>query len=182
MNYLDIPETKPVTRADMIAYLKNHFRYDTMNSWNASTSYANCIKITHLNGLTKEDRDACFDMLEVDEAFDDMRFMMQDFERMQDHRWGMGTNGRSGGYIVLYSGGVNDKGNKCIYPGKGVDMGEDFDSWDDESLMDRVETVWEFDQSCESIVAQFVEFARSHRVVEKEVMIPKTVKVAEERA
>lgn len=181
MRYIDIPETKPETRADMIAYLKNHFRYNTMNSWNGSTSYANCIKITHLNGLSKEDMDACFDMLEVDEAFDDMRIMTDDFERNHDHMWGMGTNGRSSGYMVLYRGGVDDKGRKCIYPGKGVDMHEDFDEWDDDMLLDRVEVVWEFDLMCEDIVAQFIEFARSHRVVEKEVMVPKTVKVVEER-
>jgi len=30
---------------DMIDYLKNHFRYNTMNSWNRSTSYANNLKI-----------------------------------------------------------------------------------------------------------------------------------------
>lgn len=30
---------------DMIDYLKNHFRYDTMNSWNRATSYANNVKI-----------------------------------------------------------------------------------------------------------------------------------------
>lgn len=31
-------------RKEMIAFLKNHFRYDTMNSWNRSTSYANNVK------------------------------------------------------------------------------------------------------------------------------------------
>ena len=29
----------------MIAFLKKHLRYDTMNSWNKSTTYANNIKL-----------------------------------------------------------------------------------------------------------------------------------------
>ena len=36
-------------RGEMIAFLKNHFRYDSMNSWNRSTSYANNIKLYKVN-------------------------------------------------------------------------------------------------------------------------------------
>ncbi len=33
------------SRADMTGFLKKHFRYHTMNSWNRSTSYACNLKI-----------------------------------------------------------------------------------------------------------------------------------------
>jgi len=36
-------------RRTMKALLKKHFRYHTMNSWNRSTSYANCIKLHQVN-------------------------------------------------------------------------------------------------------------------------------------
>ena len=36
-------------REAMTAFLKKHFRYHTMNSWNRSTSYANNIKLYNLN-------------------------------------------------------------------------------------------------------------------------------------
>jgi hypothetical protein len=36
------------SRAAMTAYLKNHFRYHTMNSWNRSTSYACNLKVNRL--------------------------------------------------------------------------------------------------------------------------------------
>lgn len=179
--YLDRPDNKPETREDMIAYLKNHFRYHTMNSWNASTSYAHCIKINRVNGLTKEDRDACYDMLDLEEALDEMHMAMCGFKINHDGWWSIGSNGRSGGYLVLYAGGTDDKGHKHIYPGKSVDMYEDFNSWDNEALSNRVEVVWEFDLTCEDAVHAFIEFAKSHKVVEKEVLVPKTVRVAEER-
>ena len=33
------------SRAEMTLFLQNHFRYNTMNSWNHSTSYACNLKI-----------------------------------------------------------------------------------------------------------------------------------------
>ena len=36
------------SRADMTAYLENHFRYPTMNSWNQATSYACNLKVDRL--------------------------------------------------------------------------------------------------------------------------------------
>ena len=36
------------SRAEMTAYLENHFRYPTMNSWNQATSYACNLKVDRL--------------------------------------------------------------------------------------------------------------------------------------
>lgn len=38
-----------VTRKEMVNYLKNHFRYNTANSWNQSTSYARNVKVYNLD-------------------------------------------------------------------------------------------------------------------------------------
>lgn len=96
----------------MIAYLVGHFRYDTMNSWNASTSYAAKVKIQHLTFPNNEVRNRAYDLLQTDEAFDNVRFIMQQFDEDHDYEWQVGFNGRSGGYIVLYHGGRKDTGHK----------------------------------------------------------------------
>ncbi len=36
-------------REAMKAFLQKHFRYHIMNSWNRSTSYANCIKLHQID-------------------------------------------------------------------------------------------------------------------------------------
>lgn len=257
----------------MIRFLRDHFRYDTMNSWNASTSYARCIKV-HRLGLDGETADRSFDMLQVDEAFLGFRRILAEFDRRHDHRWQIGTNGRSGGYLVLYRGGTRESPYRsyclacgqenCLrvlnfmstpedriralvhaadpcppiedllkkarsvrlpeprklelieeakrdvqtygrgsesrtcgrcredlrvnydepqrqvftYPGKGVDMENDFESWTLDDLRDRVEVVKDFDRTCDRAVKAFARFATSHHAEETEVLIPKTVTVA----
>lgn len=51
-------------------------------------------------------------------------------------------------------------------------MNEDFATWDAETLHARVELIWDFDQTCEAAVAAFVEFAKTHRAEEIEVLVP----------
>ncbi len=87
----------------MTGFLLSHFRYDTMNSWNQSTSYACNLKIYRLE-LSREIENKLYDMLEVQEFFDALRLLMDDFGAAHDYRWQVGMNGRSGGYLVLYQG------------------------------------------------------------------------------
>ena len=49
------------SRKAMVGFLKNHFRYDTMSSWNRASSYANNMKIRNL-GLTSEQASRLYDM------------------------------------------------------------------------------------------------------------------------
>ena len=51
------------SRKSMTDFLVNHFRYNTMNSWNQSTSYANNVKVYNL-GLSKEQENKLYAMLE----------------------------------------------------------------------------------------------------------------------
>ncbi len=44
-------------------FLRKHFRYNNMNSWNRSTSYANCIKLHHVDKPKDIDNETWWDML-----------------------------------------------------------------------------------------------------------------------
>lgn len=96
---------------EMINFLKNHFRYNTMNSWNNSTSYANNVKLYNL-GLTKEQSDKAYDMMDTDDFYDDINYLLEEFGATHNYEWQVGFNGRSGGYLVLYQGGKRDTGHK----------------------------------------------------------------------
>ncbi|PPD43777.1 MAG: cysteine protease [Methylobacter sp.] len=88
------------SRTAMVAFLTGHFRYDTMRSWNRTSSYAHSIKL-HRLGLTSKQSDNAFEMLDTD-FWDEIREPIDDFTVSQDSRYTIGVNGRSGGYLVLY--------------------------------------------------------------------------------
>lgn len=93
------------SRQDMVDFLSKHYRYNTMNSWNCSTSYAHNIKIYNL-GLTKEQENKLYEMIETDEFYEYIRDLLNDFAFRHHYLWQAGFNGRNGGYIVLYQGYV----------------------------------------------------------------------------
>lgn len=209
---------KPKTRKDMVEYLKSHFRYHTMNSWNNSTSYARNIKI-HGNqrGLPNEIVGRMFDCLEVEDAFYDFNIVIRDFDMRHKFKWQICSNGRSGGYLVLIAGDqepsdfkayctncgqrnyrtATAKDKTCgncgkprlinyatppmrtiTYPGRSTDMDETFDEWSTEDLKDRVDLVWDFDETCQSAVDTFIEFAKTHKIVDKTIKVAKKIRVA----
>jgi hypothetical protein len=91
-----------------------------MNSWNRSTSYANCLKIHRLE-LPDEIQQKAWDMLECTEVYDVFNRLIRDWADAHDWEWQAGFNGRSGGYLVLYRGGLdwkNAKTAKCDHCGK----------------------------------------------------------------
>lgn len=92
-------------RREMIQYLRKHFRYWTMNSWNQSTSYAQNVKIYNL-GLSQELEDKLYKMLGVQEYWDMVRSYLIDFAHEHNFLWQADFNGKSNGYLVLYSGGL----------------------------------------------------------------------------
>lgn len=103
----------------MTEFLINHFRYDTMNSWNSSTSYANNVKL-HKLGLPNEIEKKAYDLLETEECRDELQLLLNDWGRSYEYRWQVGFNGRSAGYLVLYTGGTRNSGYKsyCIKCGQ----------------------------------------------------------------
>ena len=204
------------SRDAMVAFLAGHFRYNTMNSWNRSTSYANCVKLHRLD-LPREQMDKAWAMLDMEEVFDGIQFIIQEWAEAREWRWQVGFNGRSSGYLVLYQGGLdyqNARTARCdacgrqtwhkadvpctspgcegtlrimekpkprivTYPGRGLDESEEFGEWDMDQLRDRVTLVQEFDQLCDEVVAEFVRYCDEYKIVEKDILVPKTVKVLE---
>ncbi len=91
------------SREAMIAFLSHHYRYHTMNSWNASTSYAHNVKVYKL-GLSSEDTNKLYSLLDCSEFYERLSFYFNRFAYEHNYEWQAGFNGRSGGYIVLYQG------------------------------------------------------------------------------
>ncbi len=83
----------------MFNFLKDHFRYATMNSWNGVYSIANNVKVHRLN-LSGD----CWTALNLlnNGEYETINWMIKDWE--QEHPgYVVGFNGRSGGYLVLYN-------------------------------------------------------------------------------
>ena len=66
------------SRAEMTAYLSGHFRYNTMNSWNRSTSYACNMKLYKL-GLDRGTEDKLWDIIQVPEFYERLNERIEDF-------------------------------------------------------------------------------------------------------
>ncbi len=206
-------------REAMTAFLKEHVRYNTMNSWNRSISYANNIKLYNIDKPGDVDNDTWWEMLWVTDWQNILSGLLEDFDRKHNWQWQAGINGRSGGYVVLYRGGIKPSGYKSYcthcgqknyqavaegqtgicgrcdtkarvnfrqthmqvftWPGKDVDMYEDFEGWTLSDLRERVELVQDFDRLCDDIAATYLNLCRNYRVTEEEIFVPKTIKVLE---
>ena len=206
-------------REAMTAFLKKHFRYNTMNNWNRSTSYANNIKLHNVDKPGGVDNDTWWDMLWITEWQEKLSDLLEDFGREHEWQWQAGINGRSGGYVVLYGGGIKPSGYKSYcthcgqknyqdvpegqtgicgrcdaktrvnfkqtqmqvftWPGKDVDMYENFEDWTLSEIRERVELVQEFDRLCNAIVVEYIDICTNYRITEEEILVPKTIKVLE---
>lgn len=63
------------------------------------------------------------------------------------------------------------------FPGRGVDMGEDFSQWSMADLRDRVVLVQELDRLADDMVSQAIFLANHYDVVEEAVYVPQSRKV-----
>ena len=100
-------------RYKMQKFLAEHFRYDTMSSWNRSTSYACNMKIYNLD-VPAEVKDKLYEMLDCQDVYDRISELIDDFNAEHDFRWQAAFNGRSGGYLVLYQGGSKPSEHKSF--------------------------------------------------------------------
>lgn len=94
---LDITNTK-----QMFEFLRNHYMYDTMNSWNRLKSIAHNVKLYNLE--LEGDWDNALSFL-FDEHSDLVYLINDTIEMWEEEHEGyvVGFNGRSSGYLVLYS-------------------------------------------------------------------------------
>lgn len=157
------------SRKAMIEFLTNHFRYNTMNSWNASTSYANCVKIYTLD-IPSELMDKAYEVigsddLDVSDFAENIEAIMLDFHNLTGYT--IGCNGRSGGYLVLY-----ESDGDVIYPGRNIDMYEDFSDWSLSDIRERVNLVCTFDYYCDLICDAFRNMLNDYEIKTSTVMVP----------
>jgi hypothetical protein len=91
-----------------------------MNSWNRSTSYANNIKLHNVEKPEAVDSDAWWEILWITDWQEKLSDLLEDFSRKHNWQWQAGINGRSGGYVVLYKGGIKPSGYKsyCTHCGQ----------------------------------------------------------------
>lgn len=87
----------------MFNFLKEHFEYPTMNSWNCIYSIANKVKMYNL----KLSGDWCIALSFLESGeYNTLSWMIQDWERAHP-TYEVYFNGRSGGYLVLKDKGYN---------------------------------------------------------------------------
>jgi hypothetical protein len=114
-NGIDITNDK-----QMFNFLKDHYTYSTLNSWNGLRSIANNVKIYKL-GLSGDCYNALA-FLQSDEYFT-INTLIEEWE--YEHKgYKVGFNGRSGGYLVLY----NADNNRSILPDE-IDESEDYEEY-----------------------------------------------------
>jgi hypothetical protein len=114
---LDITNTK-----QMFEFLRNHYMYDTMNSWNRLKSIAHNVKLYNLE--LEGDWDNALSFLFDEHS--DLVYLINDTIEMWEAEhsgYSVGFNGRSAGYLVLY----NKDNNRNILP----DIIVDFDDYED---------------------------------------------------
>jgi len=91
-----------------------------MNSWNRSTSYANNIKLYKIDKPRDIDEDSWCEMLTITQWQEKLSDLLEEFGGAHNWHWQAGINGRSGGYIVLYQGGIKPSGYEsyCTHCGQ----------------------------------------------------------------
>ena len=139
----------------MFNFLKDHYQYYTMNSWNGLKSIANNVKVYRLN-LSGD----CYNALTFlqDDDYFTVNTMIEDWE--VEHRgYKVGFNGRSGGYLVLYN--ANDNKNVLIDE---VECNDDYEGYKEMcreyfgsvkaaryKLVEMVKLVQDFDKLCDQL-------------------------------
>ena len=156
---------------EMWNFLHSHFTYYTLNSWNRLKSIANCVKESVIDGqLTCEQSIGLLDWRFSEEDNElNLRISgaIDDFEAAHPG-YKCGFNGRSDGYLVLYS----DNSMRNVLP----DFVADFDTYEDakkdlrewgytvqdekQSLRELVKLVRDFDKLCDKIMQIAIKFAK----------------------
>lgn len=138
-------------------------RYNTMNSWNNATSLAYNLKI--YNVIDDKLQNKVYELMELPEFYEDINMLISDFDNEFNHEWQAGLNGRSGGYLVLYKGGIKDN---RIYTQPGITI-------TDAEVPSDVKKA--FRQLAVDIVKTAEFMAKNYTIEEQEIECLKTVKV-----
>lgn len=139
----------------MFNFLKDHYQYYTMNSWNGLKSIANNVKVYKLN-LSGD----CYNALTFlqDDDYLTVNGMIDEWQ-YEHPGYVVGFNGRSGGYLVLYN--AND--NKTVLIDE-VEYNNDYEGYKEMcreyfgsvkaaryKLVEMVKLVQDFDKLCDQL-------------------------------
>lgn len=140
---------------EMFNFIKEHFTYYTLNSWNGLTSIANKVKLYNL-GLSG-DWSVAMNLLDGGE-YETVNELIREWER-EHPSYTVNFNGRSGGYLVL----GNKHNNYSIIPDTIFEC-EDYDEYkrycrefygavknNRDELVETVRLIQDFDRLCDSL-------------------------------
>ena len=157
-------EINKQSRKEMAFYIKNHFTYNRLNSWNNWKGYANNVKLYNL-GLTREQELKAYEMFlnyEVDtsEFWDSVTDSIDYFKDLTGYE--MYFNGRSSGYIVTDIDIVDY---------------EDLKTMNKTELQEITEILQKFDDFCDALRSDLIYYLENATIEEEEEIIIKTRKV-----
>lgn len=183
---------KEKTIEEKYQYLKNHFSYDIMNSWNNLKTIANNVKIYNL-GLTNSQQLKFF---EINEANDNFLYYetietIKEFERLTNTQ--IYFNGRSGGYMVIIPDFEITKRNEHIFKWMGVEDILYFNNYKEfkkeqneytgsynysykEEIEEAYYLIKAFDKLCDMLRADLIYILNNAEIKEKTETIEQTVK------
>lgn len=182
---------KEKTIEEKYQFLKNHFDYYIMNSWNGLKSIGNNIKIYNL-GLTNEQQNKFFKLLEIEpDFFYNFTFdFFKEFEELTKTK--IFFNGRSGGYLVLVPDFEITKRNQHIFEWFGVEDIIYFDNYKEfkteqnkhnyknYSFKKEIEETYycikAFDKFCDVLRAELIYILDNSEIDEHEETYTKTIK------
>ena len=175
-------------------YLKNHFEYDIMNSWNNLKTIANNVKIYNL-GLTSEQQNNFFEINEADDNFlyYETIEIIKEFERLTNTQ--VYFNGRSGGYMIIVPDFEIAKRNEHIFDYLNISDIQYFDSYKEfkkeqnyylqsynmkASWKNEIENAYflikSFDKLCDILRAELIYILDNFKIEEHEETYTKTIK------
>lgn len=152
------------SRKEMAFYIKNHFTYNRLNSWNDWKGYANNVKIYNL-GLTRKQELKVHETLlnyEIDasEFWDSVTNSMEYFKDLTGYE--MYFNGRSSGYIVTDIDIIDY---------------EDLKTMSKKELQKVTELLQKFDEFCDTLRSDLIYYLDNATIEEIEETIINTRKV-----
>nr|DAK86226.1 MAG TPA: hypothetical protein [Caudoviricetes sp.] len=164
--------TKNMTLSQKFDYIKNHYTYFTMNSWNGLSSIANNVKLHNLP-LTKEQDDKAWQIVcseTMSQQLWDCCFYGYIYEFTQHYNnYRVYSNGRSGGYLVLCNKDNNrNVVNEDIENSENYkELVKNFKEWYGwshidaqhearQEIEDTFDLIVAFDDLCDNILAEFI--------------------------
>lgn len=157
------------SKQGMIDFLKEHLTYNTMNSWNRSTSYANNVKIYNLD-LDEDIEEKLYKYVYEEVEIYELDYILREMKESFAREWGYypGFNGRSGGYIVLYNTCLVD-GKRETYPGRPFQtvLDDDYEDIILSELREEVELVQAFDKWVDELLQKIVDYLSTIEIIEE---------------